>query len=264
VPGLTLKLGSMFTLDIVNGLRVSQLAERAGVAPSTVRFYERAGLLSPARRAANGYREYDETALEELAFVSRAKGIGMTLEDIAGLIAAWPTGDCQSLQARMRVYLTGRISQVHDQLAELDAFEHQLQAVLSRLSARDPGPEQCGKGCGCEIDLDITPGQTAPSPTPWACSPGPGAPTSRTSQWSEVAAAATSAEHTSGTIRLRLPASPDLATSVAALCAAETTSRPQTRFHLQITAGQMTLTIEAPHAGGLPGIVLPPSTPSHP
>ncbi len=56
---MTLKLSSRFTLGAVDGLQVSELAERAGVAPSTVRFYERAGLLSPARRAANGYREQD-------------------------------------------------------------------------------------------------------------------------------------------------------------------------------------------------------------
>jgi len=85
-----LKLGSGFTLGAVDGLRVSELAERSGLAPSTVRFYERAGLLSPARRAANGYRVFDESALEELAFISRAKGIGMSLDDIADLVASWP------------------------------------------------------------------------------------------------------------------------------------------------------------------------------
>jgi len=74
----------MFTLSGMNGLRVAELATRAGVAPSTVRFYERAGLLSPARRAENGYRVFDESALEELAFIQRAKAIGMSLEDIAG------------------------------------------------------------------------------------------------------------------------------------------------------------------------------------
>jgi len=40
----------------MEGFRVAELAERAGIAPSTVRFYERAGLLSPAQRARNGYR----------------------------------------------------------------------------------------------------------------------------------------------------------------------------------------------------------------
>jgi hypothetical protein len=75
---LTCKLGSMFTLGGMNGLRVAELAARAGVAASTVRFYERAGLLSPARRAVNGYRIFDETALEELAFIQRAKAIRMS------------------------------------------------------------------------------------------------------------------------------------------------------------------------------------------
>ena len=89
------------------------------MAPSTVRFYERAGLISPARRAHNRYRMFSESALDEIMFVQRAKGIGMSLEDIADLVAAWPTGKCQSLQARLRAYVAGRISEVHKQQAEL-------------------------------------------------------------------------------------------------------------------------------------------------
>ena len=132
----------------MEGLRVAELAGSAGLAPSTVRYYERVGLLSPARRATNGYRVFDESALEELAFIARAKGIGMTLEDIARLVAAWPNGECRWLQARLRRFLVERIAQVHGQLDELGAFERQLQAVLGRLAARDPGTARCGKGCG--------------------------------------------------------------------------------------------------------------------
>ena len=105
---------------------------------------------------------FDESALDELVFVQRAKGIGMSLEDIADLVAAWPTGKCQSLQARLRAYLARRIGEVHQQQAELSAFEHQLQTVLGRLSAHDPGPEQCGRGCYCEADFDVTEQGTAP------------------------------------------------------------------------------------------------------
>ena len=56
-------------------------------------------------------------------FVSRAKGIGMSLDDIAGLVASWPAGECRSLQARLRAYLAGRISQVRQQAAEIAMFE---------------------------------------------------------------------------------------------------------------------------------------------
>jgi len=160
----------------MEGLRVAELAERAGIAPSTVRFYERAGLLSPARRAPNGYRMFGESALDELAFITRAKSVGMSLEDIADLVAAWPTGECRSLQARMRDFLARRISQVREQQAELAAFERQLQAVLDRLATRDPRPERCGHGCGCEADLDLTADQAPPGSVPWGSTLGPRAP----------------------------------------------------------------------------------------
>jgi MerR family transcriptional regulator, copper efflux regulator len=160
----------------MEGLRVAELAERAGIAPSTVRFYERAGLLSPARRAPNGYRLFGESALDELAFITRAKSIGMSLEDIADLVAAWPTGECRSLQARMRDFLARRISQVREQQAELAAFERQLQAVLDRLATRDPRPERCGHGCGCEADLDLSADQAPTGPVPWGTTLSPRAP----------------------------------------------------------------------------------------
>ena len=245
----------------MEGLRVSELAGRAGVAPSTIRFYERAGLLSPARRAANGYRVFDESALEELAFISRAKGIGMSLEDIVDLVAAWPTGECRSLQARLRAFLARRIGQVREQLAELHAFEGQLQAVLDRLSAYDPGPERCGKGCSCETDLDLAPGVAVPGPGPWGCSLGRDALDSRIGQWQALAAAATSAERVGSAVRLVLPAGPDAVGAVAALCAAETVCCAQTRFRLEITAGQVTLTAEAT-GPDLLGMLFPAGTPS--
>jgi MerR family transcriptional regulator, copper efflux regulator len=250
----------MFTLGSMNGLRVAELAGRAGVAASTVRFYERAGLLSPARRAVNGYRVFDESALEELAFIQRAKAIGMSLEDIAGLVAVWPSGSCQSLQAQMRVHLAEQISQVREQRAGLDAFERQLQTVLGRLSARDPGPERCGRGCGCEADLELGPDGAAPGPEPWGCSLDPGALAARTGQWKEVAAASATVEHANGSVRLALPADPSMIATVAGLCTAETACCPQTRFLLEVTASQMILTIEAPPGDKLLQMLVPDDT----
>jgi MerR family transcriptional regulator, copper efflux regulator len=257
---LTLKLGSMFTLGGMNDLRVAELAARAGVAASTVRFYERAGLLSPARRAENGYRVFDESALEELAFIQRAKAIGMSLEDIAGLVAVWPSGSCQSLQAQMRVHLAEQISAVCEQRAGLDAFERQLRTVLGRLSARDPGPERCGRGCGCEIDLELGSGGAAPGLEPWGCSLEPDAFAARTGEWQEVAAAAATVEHTDGSVRLALPADPGVIATVAGLCAAETQCCPQARFVLEVTASQMILTLQAPPGDRLLQLLVPGDT----
>jgi len=240
LAGLTLKLTSRFTLSSVNGLQVSELAQRSGLAPSTVRFYERIGLVSPARRAPNGYREFDPSALEELAFINRAKGIGMSLEEISELVASWPKGECRLLQARLRGFLSERIDQVRRQRLGLADFERQLARVLSRLSARDPGREPCGKGCGCEGDLDLV-----ENPTTWGCTLRPAELSTRIHDWQDIAQSAVSRERTSGSVRLTFTIEDDLLTRLTELCQNEIECCPHLQFTLDISAGTLSLVIQS-------------------
>jgi MerR family transcriptional regulator, copper efflux regulator len=238
--GLTLKLTSRFTLASMNGLPVSELAKRSGLAPSTVRFYERIGLLSSARRAPNGYREFDPSAVDELAFINRAKGIGMSLEEISELVASWPKGECRLLQARLRGFLTERIDQVRQQRRGLADFERQLERVLSRLSARDPGRERCGKGCGCESDLDLV-----ENPTTWGCTLRPTELSTRIDDWREVAGKAVSRERTGDSVRLIFTIGGDLLARVSELCRNEIECCPHLQFSLDISADTLRLVVHS-------------------
>ena len=67
-------------------MKVSELAERAGVAPSAVRWYESVGILPPAARQANGYREYVDEDLARLRLVLSLRRLGLGPED-AGRMA---------------------------------------------------------------------------------------------------------------------------------------------------------------------------------
>ncbi len=67
-------------------MRVSELARRAGVAPSAVRWYESAGILPTASREANGYRDYGAEDLARLRLVVSLRRIGLGPED-AGRMA---------------------------------------------------------------------------------------------------------------------------------------------------------------------------------
>ena len=60
-------------------LTISQLARRSGMPASTLRYYEKVGVIPPATRSDSGYRLYDEKALARLAFVQRAKALGVEL-----------------------------------------------------------------------------------------------------------------------------------------------------------------------------------------
>jgi MerR family transcriptional regulator, copper efflux regulator len=245
----------MFTVGVMTGLRVSELARRAGVAPSAVRFYERSGLLTPARRSANGYRIFDEAAVDQLMLVAKAKRIGMSLEDIATLTTGWPGGECRSVQARIRAFLAARLDQVREQRAALRSLEGRLRTALGRLKAQDPGQRRCAPGCGCDAALDADAGGAAPgtraAARDYGCTLEPAALVARLDQWRALAAAATSVVPAGGAVRLALPAEPDVVAAAAALCAAETACCDQTRFLLEVTAGRVTLTAEAPGAPGL-------------
>jgi hypothetical protein len=68
-------------------------------------------------------------------------------------------------------------------------------------------------------------------------------------------------EHTSGTARLVLPPSPDTIAAVAALSVAETACCTQARFLLEVTASEVTLTVDAHDSPGLLDTLLPASAP---
>lgn len=65
-------------------LGIGEVAERAGVAASTLRFYERAGLLPPPART-GGRRRYERGVLQRLAVIDVAKRAGFTLDEIRQL-----------------------------------------------------------------------------------------------------------------------------------------------------------------------------------
>jgi DNA-binding transcriptional MerR regulator len=67
-------------------MKIGELARLSGVAASRIRFYEASGLLRPAERQVNGYREYAPDALTRLQIILRAQGAGFTLEEIRALL----------------------------------------------------------------------------------------------------------------------------------------------------------------------------------
>lgn len=66
-------------------MRINRLATLAGVSSTTIRFYEKAGILPKARRSENGYREYPEERVEQLRMIVRAKDLGFTLKEVREL-----------------------------------------------------------------------------------------------------------------------------------------------------------------------------------
>ena len=141
----------------MDGYSISQVAERTGFPPTTLRFYEQSGLVRPARTTA-GYRCYDDTHIELLAFIGRAKGFGLSLEEITELLSLLDGDECAPVQGRLRDLIDTKIADAHAKIAELQAFTGELERFADTLEVHTPdGP--CDDTCGCTTD---TPRSVAP------------------------------------------------------------------------------------------------------
>jgi DNA-binding transcriptional MerR regulator len=129
----------------IQGLRVGELARRAGVAPDTVRYYERAGLLPPPRRTPAGYRAYDGGALDRLRFIQGCQRIGLRLRDIADLLAIRDTGVCPCEPAEQ--LLRRRMAEVDAEIVRLAALRREMAAMVDALPGADCLPPEPGTWC---------------------------------------------------------------------------------------------------------------------
>lgn len=118
-------------------MRISELAQRAGVTVHALRHYERLGLLSPARTA-SGYRDYPESMRREVVFIAMSRRIGFSLQAIGELLPAYRAGRL-SIDT-MTDALNERAAALDRQITELQVLRRQVIEHASWLRKQDARP----------------------------------------------------------------------------------------------------------------------------
>src|SRR5688572_11863076 len=72
---------------------IGELARAAGVATSTIRYYERLGLLKPDARTRSNYRTYSAKTADRLQFIRSAQASGFSLSDIREMLTLTHSDD---------------------------------------------------------------------------------------------------------------------------------------------------------------------------
>ena len=121
---------------------IGELAKAAGVPTSTVRYYEREGILRPAGRNSSNYRLYSREDVERLRFIRAAQGTGFTLRDVTELLRPAPCGKVQRL-------IEHRLEAVADRMREL----RHVQRVLRRSLEECHRHERSGR---CRVIDDLS------------------------------------------------------------------------------------------------------------
>lgn len=129
-------------------MRISELAESVGVPTSTVRYYERVGLMALPARTASGYREYGEDAAAQLLFIARSRRMGLTCEQITSLLPIWAGVNCGAAHERVGRLVEEKKAEIAERIAELEEFAAQLDTVRAALDA-EPPPQACRADLSC-------------------------------------------------------------------------------------------------------------------
>ena len=107
---------------------IGELAKHVGVPTSTVRYYERRGLLMPGDRSGSNYRLYGQQALERLQFMRAAQAAGFTLTDISVLLD-FREGDAPPFK-EVQALICERLEKIVEQLRHLKHAQKMLKSWL--------------------------------------------------------------------------------------------------------------------------------------
>jgi MerR family redox-sensitive transcriptional activator SoxR len=108
-------------------LTIGEVARRAGVRTSAIRYYEEAGLLEEPERV-GGKRRYDEEALRRLALIRDAKRAGFTLGEIRTLLHGFPAGT--GAAQRWQALASEKLVEVDETIAQLCETREPLEEAL--------------------------------------------------------------------------------------------------------------------------------------
>lgn len=134
-------------------MQIAEVAARSGVTARNIRYYESIGLVGPAGRAANGYREFGETDLQALRFIQRARNLGFSVEDTASLLDLWR--DRGRSSSRVKSLARRHLEEIDRKIESLAAMRATIQHLVDRCHG-DDRPE-----CPIIDELAGDPGDTA-------------------------------------------------------------------------------------------------------
>jgi len=117
--------------------RIGELAKAVGVPVSTIRYYERRGLIDAPKRSAGNYRVFGEDSLKRLRFIQAAQEAGFTLSNIETLLQLMY--DSQGVCACVQSLIEERLNDVGKQLEHLENIRDWLGRLLTECRAKEIG-----------------------------------------------------------------------------------------------------------------------------
>lgn len=118
-------------------MNIGEVSTASGLPAKTIRYYESIGLVRPAR-CSNGYRSFSSVDANKLAFLSRARSLGFSIEDCRTLLSLYE--DRQRASADVKRLTQQHLERIEEKITELRSLQSTLE-TLSQACHGDTRPD---------------------------------------------------------------------------------------------------------------------------
>ena len=143
-------------------MKIGELARTTGFSAQTIRYYETVGILPAPRRSDSGYRAYSPEDQDRLQFVRKAKRIGLSLEEIKGVLRIH--GRHEPTCTHVRELLEGKLMQVDQLVEDLQAFRAELSVLRDETAGSSDCRPEGGRICVFIENSEFDDGHSAGGP----------------------------------------------------------------------------------------------------
>ena len=107
------------------GISIGEVARRTGLAPSAIRYYEKAGLISPPSRSSR-QRRFDADAFGRIRIIQLAREAGFTIDETRIFLSGFPTGTRPA--ERWRALAVRKMEELNAQIARCGEMKALLES----------------------------------------------------------------------------------------------------------------------------------------
>lgn len=104
-------------------MRIGELAKLSELPSSTIRFYEKQGLLPDAQRTAAGYRVYDQNILQRIQFIKIGQLLGFKLHELPAIMGQGDALDHEGLLRKLDLKQSELAKQIVNLQSNVDKIE---------------------------------------------------------------------------------------------------------------------------------------------
>lgn len=116
-------------------MNIGTASRRSGVPAKTIRYYESIGLIRPADRRDNNYRDYSDDDVQTLRFISRARGLGFSVKEVGALLTLWH--DKRRASHDVKALAVRHIADIDRKIQELESMRRTLVGLTERCHGDD-------------------------------------------------------------------------------------------------------------------------------